>query len=283
MIFPAFRDNLGVRLDAAGWVDDWAVGSNTAQGLVAIITLVSNMLQSLGMSLAIDKTSWLAISIENPPLTIYISGHALQRSTSVVYLGALLSCGGVLDHIDYRSKRMQASWGQLHRSLRSSGASRAVVLKAVNAVALPSLLWSLQAYPITGNAVLKLQSEYLPVLRSIFGSKNRAYNSNWIYLHSFIKQQFRDGTLRSPVVELYRAQERLHTFLQTNPEFDLHLLMGWRSNSWLSGLARSQRPVRRSSGTPPRQLDSEFLGRAGFSMSFRANQYAEHFQAPPSS
>ena len=281
MTFPAYRDSTAFRFNAAGWVDDWLVASSTTDGLSQIFCLISNMFRHLGMKIALDKTQWLHVGMRAPPAALYLDGHPLQSSGSILYLGALLSASGVLEHIDYRSRKMLAIWGRLQRSMKTSGASYAMLMKAANTVALPSLLWSIQAFPITTNVILKIQTTYMTILRSIFGSRSRSFGENWILMHSFIKNKFRLGILVSPAMEIYRQQEKLHMFLQANQSFDLNYLMKWRSVSWLSNLSRVNRPSRPISGSPPRQLEQEFLERTEYSTNFRALKYAERHSALP--
>ena len=168
------------------------------------------------MSLAVDKMHWMSIADDYYTVSIHVDGHLLHSSPSFIYLGAFISFQGALAHLDFRCRRMLTVWGKLHRALRSSGASRDIQIKAANVVALPSLLWTLHAFPITTNILLKLQSMFLPVFRSIFGNRSANIGSNWILLHSFIRQQFNQGILISPAMELYKQQEKLALISEEN-------------------------------------------------------------------
>ena len=154
-------------------------------------------------------------------------------------------------------------------------------MQAANAVALPSLLWGLEAFPVNTNTLLKLQTLYLPVLRSIFGKKSQGLVDEWIQLRSTIRQYFRMGSLVAPAIFLYKRQEGVYRFLRSRPAFDLWQMMQWRGSTWLQQQSRRTRPARASSGTPPRQYESEFTMREGYSLDFRALQYAQRHSALP--
>ena len=154
MVFPAYRDSRAVTSHAAGWVDDWVVAFRSPQGLAAILNLCVNMFDTLGMCIAFDKTQWINVAYDAPTVGIYVAGRWFKASESVVYLGASISCAGALGHLDFRCRRMMASWGRLQNALRKIGASQELMVKAANLVALPTLLWALSVFSITGNIIL---------------------------------------------------------------------------------------------------------------------------------
>ena len=281
MQFPNDFGVCPIRLHAAGWVDDWTMASGTRNGLQSLITLFANALRELGMSLALEKVSWMAAGVERPSNMLYLEGNEIPRSGELIFLGALISIQGALNHLDYRYRKMLGKWGFMQRTLRTCSASTAISLQAAVAVALPSLLWAMETHPITGNVILKMHSCFLVVLRSLFPKCGKYDEQQWIYMHSRIRSWFREGKLISPACFLYKRQETLYKFLKARPEFDLNLLMDWRSNAWLASKSRSTRPARRFPGSPPKQLESEFHMREGYSLDFRALSYAQRFNAAP--
>ena len=158
---------------------------------------------------------------------------------------------------------------------KKHGASRAVMIKAANTVALPSLMWALEAYPMTTNCLLKLQTCFMKVLRTIFICHIPNPKDNWISRHQWIRSYIRKGLIESPAMILYQRQERLYLFLQSHATYDMNLLLQWRNLAWLNQLDRRSRPSRRISGTPPRSLELEFLDRHTYSVKFRALRYSE--------
>ena len=281
LILPNDFGATSVCVHSAGWVDDWVLLSGSRNGLQTLLTLFSNALSKVGMQLALDKTAWLAIGTEILPCVLHLGGHELKRSEQVAYLGALISAGGALSHLEFRYHKMLAKWGKLKRVLQRSGASKAIFLKAAATVALPSLVWALETHPITGNILIKLQSFVLVVMRSLFNQCNFHHRDSWILMHSQIRTWFRDGQIISPACLLYKKQEKLHLFLCERPRFDLNNIMDWRCCSWLEGKSRRTRPVGRLSGTPPRPLELEFLHRDKYSLEFRALQYAKRHDVLP--
>ena len=176
---------------------------------------------------------------------------------------------------------MLSTWARVHSTLRWQGASKAILYQAINSIALPSLLWGLEAFPINTNVILKVHSAFLSVIRAIFKIPYCPNHEVWIGVRSHINSLFRTEKLRAPAIELYHRQEKLYLFLQKRPQFDLHNIMSWRNLSWLQSLSRKARPSRKLTGTPPRQLEQELQGRTKFSCRFRALMYAErHCVAP---
>ena len=281
MTFPSQYNQIEFKLHAAGWVDDWILASMSTEGLQTLVTLVSTAFEDLGMHIAMDKFKWRAAGFNHPPNALYWKSRTFMRNSEVVFLGALISNDGVMAHIDYRYRRMLASWGSMRTTLSRKGANRSHLCKAADAVALPAYLWAIEIFPITTNVLMRLVSDYLVVLRMIVGRVSPHDREKWIHVHSVIKQLYRDGKLQSPVVRTYYAQERLYRFLQNRPAFDLHKLMNWRSNQWLSTVSRRSRPSRARPGNPPKQLESEFLHREEFSVFFRAHKYADNLAMPP--
>ena len=270
-----------VEVPPSGWVDDWLLFSSSGQGLQLLATQFASLLGALGMELAMDEIAWAAFGACNPPLTIFVHGQLYTRVADLHFLGVCISKNLVLDHITFRAHQAHQKLAIRESMFKQASASRSVRLHAYNTVFVPSLLWQMEAFALSGNALMKLDAECLIPLRRIIGFKSSDKHWEWRNVHRNIQELYISGSVRACSVQIYRAQERLHLFLKTRCNFDLNSILEWRNIDKLSGLSRKARPARAISGRPPRTLYEEFKGRPRHSVIVRALVYARKHQLEP--
>ena len=266
----------------AGWVDDWLLFAPSVLSFQILIQRFSALLNNLGMSLALDKIGWFHNSAVPPTILMYIDGQPIHKSTTLRYLGAMISPrADVYVHLAYRECQLAAAWAPMRKSLRTKGLPKQTILKAFNSIAIPSILWAMESFPIVTNVLMTIHTMLLPHLRRIVGFQDSHVHEEWLRVHRHIRQLYCSELILSPAMCLYKRQEQLHNFILARESFDLSALMSWRSNSWVKGLSRRARPSRSRPGAPPKQLEVEFEDRELGSVDFRASRYAQRHSVAP--
>ena len=121
---PGYRENIAVlegdalhdtlALQERGWIDDWAIFSNSVDGMLILLNLWEKTLHEFWWNLHHEKTELLAVTGAQFPLVLQAS--CIKYTDSITWLGCSISASGsAQSHIRLRTTKAISAWQILNK------------------------------------------------------------------------------------------------------------------------------------------------------------------------